>query len=60
MLLPACGFALAIFGGWVVPARLFAEELQLSPLGIAIIRVLLRFVAPSAIAAVTLASFLSV
>jgi NSS family neurotransmitter:Na+ symporter len=56
MLLPACGFALAVFGGWVVPTRLFAEELHLGPRGIAIVRTLLRFIVPTAITAATVAS----
>jgi NSS family neurotransmitter:Na+ symporter len=56
MLLPAGGFALALFGGWAIPASLFADELHLGPSAIALIRVLLRYVVPCAIAAASLAS----
>lgn len=56
MLLPACGFALAIFGGWALPARLFANQLHLGPIGVAILRALLRYVAPAVIAAAAFAS----
>ena len=59
MLLPAGSFALALFGGWVVPASLFAEELRLGPAGVAVIRVLLRYIAPCAIAAASLATLRS-
>jgi neurotransmitter:Na+ symporter, NSS family len=56
MLLPAGGFALAVFGGWAIPASLFAEELRLGATAIALIRALLRYVVPCAIAAASLAS----
>jgi neurotransmitter:Na+ symporter, NSS family len=56
MLLPAGGFALALFGGWAIPASLFAEELRLGATAIALIRALLRYVVPCAIAAASLAS----
>jgi neurotransmitter:Na+ symporter, NSS family len=59
MLLPAGSFALALFGGWVIPASLFAEELRLGPTGIAVIRVLLRYIVPCAIAAASLATLRS-
>jgi NSS family neurotransmitter:Na+ symporter len=55
LLLPAGGFALALFGGWVIPASLFAEELRLGTTAVAIIRVLLRYIVPCAIAAASLA-----
>ena len=55
MLLPAGSFALALFGGWVIPASLFAEELRFGPTAIAVIRVLLRYIVPCAIAAASLA-----
>jgi NSS family neurotransmitter:Na+ symporter len=55
MLLPAGGFALAVFGGWAIPTSLFAEELRLGATAIALIRVLLRYVVPCAIAAASLA-----
>jgi len=55
VLLPAGGFLLALFAGWVVPERLLAEELRLSPSGAAALRFTLRYVAPAGIAAATLA-----
>lgn len=55
MLLPIGGLGLAIFCGWVLPARVLIEELQLSPLAGAWLRALLRYVVPSVIAAATLA-----
>ncbi len=55
-LLPAGGLALALFGGWVVPQRLLADELRLGPAAAWIIRVLLRYVAPLGILAATVVS----
>ncbi len=54
VLLPAGGFALALFGGWIVPHRVLAEELRLGKTATAILRVLLRYVAPLGIAAAAL------
>ena len=54
-MLPAGGFALAVFGGWIVPSRVLAEELHLGPRTAAIVRVLLRYVAPLGIAVAALA-----
>ena len=56
IMLPMCGFALAIFAGWILPAHFFAAELDLGRTEIATLRVLLRYVVPLAIAAVTFAS----
>jgi NSS family neurotransmitter:Na+ symporter len=53
-LLPAGGLALALFGGWGMPSRLLAEELRLGPAATAVLRVLLRYVAPLGIAAASL------
>jgi NSS family neurotransmitter:Na+ symporter len=55
-LLPAGGLALALFGGWVVPSRLLAEELRLGVAGTVVVRALLRYVAPIGIAAATVVS----
>ncbi len=55
-LLPAGGLALALFGGWVVPARLLAEELRIGAGAIVVVRALLRYVAPLGIAAATFVS----
>jgi NSS family neurotransmitter:Na+ symporter len=59
MLLPASGFGLAVFAGWVMPKSVLIEELGLSPTGALVMSGLLRYVAPVGIAAVALASLLS-
>ena len=59
MLLPASGFGLAVFAGWVMPKSVLVEELGLSPTGALVMSGLLRYVAPVGIAAVALASLLS-
>jgi NSS family neurotransmitter:Na+ symporter len=49
IMLPFGGFALALFAGWILPARFFAEEIGLS-LGTArSLQVLLRFIVPMCI-----------
>ena len=54
VLLPLGGVALAVFGGWVVPARLIVEQLGLSqPAGRALM-ILLRYVVPLGITAASL------
>jgi NSS family neurotransmitter:Na+ symporter len=55
-LLPLGGLALALFGGWVIPPRLLAEELRLGITGTVVVRALLRYVAPIGIAAATVVS----
>ena len=55
VMLPIGGFALALFVGWSLPSRFLIEELQLGRATTAILRTLLRYVAPAAIAVVTLA-----
>jgi NSS family neurotransmitter:Na+ symporter len=57
VLLPIGGLALAVFGGWVVPAGLLASELGIGRAPIRVLRILLRYVAPLAIAAAALAPF---
>jgi NSS family neurotransmitter:Na+ symporter len=59
LLLPVSGFALSVLAGWVLPARLFAEELRLAPQGTARLRWTLRYAAPTAIAIAALAPFWS-
>jgi NSS family neurotransmitter:Na+ symporter len=54
VLLPIGGFALALFAGWAIPARLLREQLQLGERGTAALLVLLRYVAPAGIAVATL------
>jgi NSS family neurotransmitter:Na+ symporter len=58
IMLPLGGFALSIFAGWALPARFLGEELGMSPLGLRILRAVLRFVAPAGIAAAALAPLL--
>jgi NSS family neurotransmitter:Na+ symporter len=51
VLLPVGGLGLALFGGWVMPARLLAAELRLGPAATRAIVLLLRYVAPAGIIA---------
>jgi NSS family neurotransmitter:Na+ symporter len=51
VLLPVGGLGLALFGGWVMPARLLAAELRLGPAAAGAIVLLLRYVAPAGIIA---------
>jgi NSS family neurotransmitter:Na+ symporter len=58
VLLPACGFGLAIFVGWVIPKQVLGEELgRLSPSRLAVLRWLLRYPVPIGIVAATTAPF---
>jgi len=57
VLLPLGGFAIALFAGWVVPYEMLAKELRLTPVGAAVLRFMLRYVAPAGIAAATAFSF---
>jgi len=58
VLLPLGGLAIALFAGWAVPAGLLTEELHLTPATARVLRVLLRYVAPLAIAATAISPFL--
>jgi NSS family neurotransmitter:Na+ symporter len=58
-LLPACGFALALFAGWALPARFFAEELRLGAAAAARLHGFLRYAVPVGIAAAAAMPFLS-
>ena len=49
ILLPLGGLGLAILAGWILPARILTEELQLSQRGANVLRFLLRYVTPPAI-----------
>jgi NSS family neurotransmitter:Na+ symporter len=53
-MLPLGGFALALFAGWVLPERLFAEEIGLKPGTVRFLQVLLCTIVPGCIAVVTL------
>jgi len=58
VLLPAGGFGLAIFIGWVIPKQVLGEELgRLSRSKLAFLRWLLRYLVPIGIAAATIAPF---
>jgi NSS family neurotransmitter:Na+ symporter len=53
VLLPLGGLGLALFGGWVVPPAVLAAELRLDPTTGRAVVVLLRYVAPAGIVAVS-------
>jgi neurotransmitter:Na+ symporter, NSS family len=55
VMLPIGGLALALFVGWALPTRFLVEELRLGHVATAILRALLRYVAPAAIVATSLA-----
>ncbi len=54
ILLPAGAFALSILCGWALPSSMLAEELRLSQRWAVMLRLLLRWIAPAAIAAAAL------
>jgi NSS family neurotransmitter:Na+ symporter len=55
VMLPAAGFGIAIFIGWIAPEAVLREELQLGRIGLTVVRVLLRYVVPIGIAAASAA-----
>jgi NSS family neurotransmitter:Na+ symporter len=57
-MLPACGFALAVFAGWTLTPALLAQELSLSAPGAARLHWFLRYAVPASIAAAALAPLL--
>jgi neurotransmitter:Na+ symporter, NSS family len=57
LMLPLGGLALAVFTGWVLERRWVDEALILRPPGQRLLRFALRYIAPSAIVAATIASF---
>jgi NSS family neurotransmitter:Na+ symporter len=59
VMLPLGGFGLALFAGWITPDRLLRDELGLGRVTLAILRVLLRYVVPTAILAVALVPYLT-
>jgi NSS family neurotransmitter:Na+ symporter len=59
VMLPAGGFALALFAGWIVPERLLREELCIGQTMLAILRAILRYVVPFGITAVVLVPYFS-
>jgi NSS family neurotransmitter:Na+ symporter len=58
VLLPLTGLLLALLAGWALPERLFVEELRLGLRGGRLLRALLRYIVPPAIAAIGLAALL--
>jgi NSS family neurotransmitter:Na+ symporter len=54
ILLPLGGVALAVFGGWMVPPRLLADQLGLSGPGNRALVLLLRYAVPLGIAAASI------
>jgi NSS family neurotransmitter:Na+ symporter len=53
-MLPLGGFALALFAGWMLPARLLAKEIGLTSSTVRVLQFLLRYLVPACIAIVTL------
>lgn len=54
IMLPFGGFTLALFAGWKLPARLFAEEIGIGLRSACILQFMLRYVIPTCIAIVAL------
>ncbi len=54
IMLPMGGFALALFAGWGLPARLLAEEIGIPSRTMRILQILLRYLVPACIAVLTL------
>lgn len=59
LMLPAGGFAIAIFAGWVLPPTAFRDELRLGPRAAAILAWMLRVIVPAGILAATLGPLLA-
>jgi NSS family neurotransmitter:Na+ symporter len=58
VLLPLGGFGLAVFAGWVLPPSVLADELRLGHATTRLLRLLLRYIVPIAIAAASTAPYL--
>jgi NSS family neurotransmitter:Na+ symporter len=58
MLLPLGGFGLAVFAGWVLPPSVLADELRLGHATTRLLRFLLRYIVPIAIAAASVVPYL--
>jgi SNF family Na+-dependent transporter len=54
IMLPLGGFALALFAGWKLPARLLAEELGVGLRTARILQSLLRYIVPTCVAILAL------
>lgn len=59
VMLPLGGLAIAVMSGWVLPQRLFAEEIGLSPCAARLLRAALRYAVPASIAILTVAHVLA-
>ena len=59
ILLPVGGLALALFAGWAIPDHMLIDELGLRPRGARVLRAILRYVAPVAIAATAVSAVFS-
>jgi NSS family neurotransmitter:Na+ symporter len=57
VMLPAAVFLLAVFAGWIMPDRLLSEEIGIGPTTLAFLRMMLRYIIPSGIAAVVVAPY---
>lgn len=55
VLLPLCGFALAIFAGWLIPRALIALELDVSDRTAWLLQAILKYVAPGLVVLAVLA-----
>lgn len=58
VMLPAGGFAISVFAGFIVAKRMLAAELGLSPAAVGWLRWLLRYLVPAAIAAIAIGPYL--
>ena len=58
LMLPAGGFALALFAGWAMPERAIADELRMPRKAASALRFTLRYLAPAGIALAALAPLL--
>jgi SNF family Na+-dependent transporter len=56
VLLPVAGFGLALFGGWIMAPAALAAELHLTRVGASLLRALLRFLVPLAVAVAAFAA----
>jgi neurotransmitter:Na+ symporter, NSS family len=52
--LQAAGISLALFAGWTLPKRLFAEEIGLGPRSLRVLQLLLRYIIPVTVAGLAL------
>lgn len=58
LLLPVCGFGIAVFVGWIVPKAIIAAELRIAGVPLGILYFLLRYIVPFGIASASIAVYL--